>query len=125
MIKFYYTPGTSSRKARDWLIKNNLEFKEINWKTRDMSREDFNKILSLTESGLQDIISKRSIAYPSFSKKLITLSLSEIFIFLHCEKSLLRLPLIVDENHLQIGYNTENIRQFIPRENREIKRRIK
>lgn len=124
MIKFYSTSGTSSRKAREWLIKNNLEFKEINWKTSSMSREDFNKILSLTESGIQEIISKRSIAYPIFSKKLITLSLSEIFVFLHCEKSLLRLPLIVDENHLQIGYNIENIRQFIPREKREIKRRI-
>ena len=116
--------NTSCRKAKEWLINHNLEFKEINWQTTGMSRREFNKILSLTETGIQEIISKRSLAYPYFAKEMDRLSLKDVFVLIHCERSLLRLPLIVDEERLQVGYNFDDIRQFIPREKREMKRSL-
>lgn len=44
------------------------------------------------------------------------LSLKELLGLINQNPSLIRYPLIVDEQRLQIGYNADDIRQFIPRE---------
>ncbi|UYT10284.1 Spx/MgsR family RNA polymerase-binding regulatory protein [Lactococcus garvieae] len=122
MIKIYTTSSASSRKAIDWLVSHNLNFKEINWKSHSMTMEEFFKILSLTEKGISEIISKKCLAYHTFSTSLNNLTLEEVFMCVQAQKALLRVPLIFDEHHLQVGFNSDDIRQFIPREVRKVKR---
>jgi len=121
MIKIYTSRSNlACRKAKKWLIEHELEFEEKNWQHHGMSLGEFYKILSLTDNGLLDLISRRSNAYPEFFKRMSHYSLSEIYDTLLREKTLLRMPLILDEQRLQIGFNPEDIRQFIPRERRKV-----
>lgn len=122
MIKIYTSSSASSRKAIDWLESHDLEFEEIIWKKNDMTMKEFFKILSLTEKGTSEIISSKCLAYRTFSTAMNNLSLEEVFLYVQTQKSLLRLPLILDDNHLQVGFNADNIRQFIPSEVRKVTR---
>lgn len=122
MIKIYTSSSASSRKAIDWLVAHNLKFEEINWEKQNMTIEDFFLILSLTDKGISEIISKKCLAYHSFSEGMNNLTLEEVFMYVQTQKALLRLPLIFDEQHLQVGFNSDDIRQFIPSEVRKITR---
>ncbi|WDA68471.1 Spx/MgsR family RNA polymerase-binding regulatory protein [Lactococcus lactis] len=117
MIKLYFYGSTAtSRKARNWLIDHKITFKEKNITASQLSREDFNHILSLTESGIDDIVSKRTLIYKELSPIWDELTLNEIFEYIIENPVLLKKPLIFDENKLQIGFNSDDIRMFLPKE---------
>ena len=62
MIKlFSATNCVSSRKMKQWLIANKLEFREIVILENSLQKKDILRILSLTEKGAEEIISKRSL----------------------------------------------------------------
>ena len=63
MIKlFSSTNCSSSKKMKQWLITNKLEFEEISILENTLLKKDILRILSLTETGVEEIISKRSSA---------------------------------------------------------------
>lgn len=45
---------------KQWLITNKLEFEEISILENTLLKKDILRILSLTETGVEEIISKRS-----------------------------------------------------------------
>ena len=52
MITLFLSPScTSCRKARAWLTKHHLEFKEHNIVTSPLTKEELLSILALTENG--------------------------------------------------------------------------
>ena len=121
MIKLYSMTGCgSSKKARQWLINQGLEFEEINLDKDALSYEDFLKILSLTEEGIEDVISRRSQSFSKLGSALDSMSISELFKMVEENRTLLRRPLIIDEQRLQVGFNDDNIRKFLPRKVRRI-----
>lgn len=124
MVKIYYTlANASSKKALQWLKKQKLDYEKINWSsTTKMTQSEFFKILSLTERGTTDILAQKSLAYSHLAPFMNELTLVELLGWVNSNKSLLRLPLIIDDSHLQVGYNEENIRQFIPQNRRKIKK---
>ena len=61
MITLFLSPScTSCRKARAWLKKHDVPFKEHNIMTSPLSKQELTSILALTENGTDDIISTRS-----------------------------------------------------------------
>ncbi|USI64671.1 Spx/MgsR family RNA polymerase-binding regulatory protein [Lactococcus petauri] len=121
MIKIYLSKSNiTSRKVKDWLTAQGLEFEEIDWHKYGMTRSDFYKILSLTENGTEEIISQRSHIYPDFYKALPALTLADVFSWVCSHRSLLRLPLILDERRLLVGYSSDQIRIFLTRQTREV-----
>lgn len=121
MIEFYFTTSSGScRKTKAWLLKNNLPFEEINLKTTRLTKEELLHILSLTQNGTHEIISKGGKAYKSLSVDLEQMTLNELFDVLNQNRLLLKRPLLVDEDRLLIGYNEDDIRKFIPRHIRRI-----
>ena len=54
---------------RQWLIANKLEFTEVSILENSLFKNDILRILSLTESGVEEIISKRCSAYKKLSKR--------------------------------------------------------
>ncbi|MCL5457511.1 Spx/MgsR family RNA polymerase-binding regulatory protein [Loigolactobacillus coryniformis] len=121
MIKlFTQTSCNSSRKARQWLRDHDLEFEEQNVGKKAPTTAELKHILSLTENGLDDIISTRSRAYPEVAAQLPDMSFNETLKLL-CERTqLLRKPIIVTENKVQIGFNDDEIRKFVPRHIRRL-----
>ncbi|SFK02447.1 regulatory protein spx [Marinilactibacillus piezotolerans] len=121
MIKLYVSPScTSCRKAKAWLEEQNLEFEEKNIFHEPLSQDEIKNILSLTEEGTEEIISYRSQAYQSLDVDIEDLSMNELLALFKNQPSLIRRPIIMDDRRLQIGYNEEEIRCFLPREVREL-----
>lgn len=121
MISLYTTPScTSCRKARAWLTENELPFKERNVFSDPLNSDELMEILSLTKNGTEDIISTRSKVYQKLDIDLEELKLEELLSLIEKYPNLLKRPIILDENKLQVGYNEEDIRKFVPRNLRKI-----
>ena len=88
--------------------------------TDKIDPEDFLKIFSLTENGTEEIISTRSRAYKRLSLDFERLSLHELVKIIEENRTLLRRPLILDDKRLQVGYNEDDIRKFLPRSVRRV-----
>jgi len=121
MISLYTTPScTSCRKARAWLTENELPFKERNIFSDPLNSDELMEILSLTKNGTEDIISTRSKVYQKLDIDLEELKLEELLSLIEQYPNLLKRPIILDENKLQVGYNEEDVRKFVPRNLRKI-----
>lgn len=114
---------TSCRKARAWLKDHNIPFEERNIIAEPLTKREIRKILRLTENGTEDIISTRSKAFQALDVDIDDLSLTQLYQLLHDEPSLLRRPILMDDRRLQIGYNSDEIRRFLPRDIRAIELR--
>lgn len=124
MIKLFISPScTSCRKARQWLDDYGLDYEEKNVYHSPLTRIELKQILSLTENGTKDIISYRSQAYQNLNVDMNELSMNELIDLFIEYPSLVRRPIIMDDRRLQIGYNEEEIRSFLPRDIRRIERR--
>lgn len=123
MIKLYFTKSSSTcRKVREWLINNKLPFQEINLNKATLSHKEIYHILSLTEAGTDDIISKRAASFQDIAYNFEDLSLTDAVSMIKQNISLLRIPLIVDDSHIQVGFNEDDVRKFVPRPARKVKK---
>ncbi|MGM0175002.1 transcriptional regulator Spx [Enterococcus sp. DIV0800] len=121
MIKLYTSPScTSCRKAKAWLTEQGLPFEERNIFSSPLNKEEIKEILCLTETGTEEIISTRSKVYEKLDVDFDELSFNELIELIEKHPTLLRRPIILDERHLQVGYNQDEIHQFIPREVRRM-----
>ena len=120
MITLFLSPScTSCRKARAWLNKHDVAFREHNIITSPLNRDDLLKILSYTENGTEDIISTRSKVFQKLDIDVDELSVSELINLISKNPSLLRRPIIMDDKRMQIGFNEDEIRAFLPRDYRK------
>lgn len=121
MVTLYTSPScTSCRKARAWLEENNIPYSERNIFSEPLTREEIKGILKMTEEGTEEIISTRSKAFQELNVDLDDLPMNELFALIQANPGLLRRPIILDEKRLQVGYNEDEIRRFLPREVRAI-----
>ncbi|MDR0690668.1 MAG: transcriptional regulator Spx [Streptococcaceae bacterium] len=121
MLKLLTSPScTSCRKARVWLIKHDITFEERNIMTNPLNITELRGILAMTENGTDDLISTRSKAFAFLDIDLEALSLKRLLELLVINPALIRRPLIINKTHLQIGYNEDEIRCFLPRSVRRL-----
>ena len=121
MVILYTAPScTSCRKAKAWLQTHDIDFQEHSLFTEPLSIEKIKQILQLTESGTEEIISTRSKAFQQLNVDINDLSLNELFDMITHDPSLLRRPIMLDEKRLQVGYNEDEIRRFLPRKIRTL-----
>lgn len=104
MIKIYTVAYSSScDKAKAWLNEHNLEYEEINLMKAELTDEEILHLLTLTENGTEEIISKRGKAYKKLNVDLEDLSMSRLIEVIEKNRSLLRRPLIVDEKDFKLA----------------------
>lgn len=121
MIKLYVSPScTSCRKAKTWLEEHGLEYEEQNIFHDPLTKEEIKEILMLTDEGTEEIISYRSQAYKNLDIDFDALSMNELLNLFIEEPSLIRRPIIMDDRRLQVGYNEEEIRMFLPKRVRQL-----
>lgn len=121
MVTLYVTPScTSCRKARAWLEENNIPYQERNIFTEPLTLNEIKAILRMTEEGTEDIASTRSKAYAELNIDISEMPLNDFFDLVQKEPGLLRRPIMIDEKRLQIGFNEDEIRRFLPREVRAL-----
>ena len=120
MVTLFLSPScTSCRKARAWLNRHDVVFQEHNIMTSPLSRDELLKILSYTENGTEDIISTRSKVFQKLDIDVDELSVSELINLISKNPSLLRRPIIMDNKRMQISFNEDEIRAFLPRDYRK------
>ncbi|HEN2987499.1 TPA: transcriptional regulator Spx, partial [Streptococcus agalactiae] len=106
-------------KARAWLSKHEVAFEEHNIITSPLNKEELLQILSFTENGTEDIISTRSKVFQKLAIDVDELSTSSLMELISENPSLLRRPIILDKKRMQIGFNEDEIRAFLPRDYRK------
>ncbi len=119
-VQFLITPScTSCRKAKKWLVENGVDFKERNIFANPLSKNELKQILMLSESGTEGLISTRSYVYDQFKDKINSLTIGELLNLLEAHPEMIRRPIMIDEKRLQIGFNDDEIRRFLPRDVRK------
>lgn len=121
MIQIYTTPSCSScRKAKKWFEEHRIEYREKNIFNIKLTRDDIFLMLKNTENGFEDIISTRSKIFQEQNLDIDDMTMSELTNFIIQNPSVLRRPIIIEDSKLQVGYNEDEIRTFIPKRLREI-----
>ena len=121
MISIYTTPSCSScRKAKKWLDDHKIPYNEKNLFNQRIALEDIDRMLENAENGFEDIISTRSKIFKEQSLDVEDMKMSELKQFIIDNPSVLKRPIIIDGEKMQVGYNDEEIRVFIPRRLREL-----
>jgi len=121
MITIYTTPSCSScRKAKKWINDHRIEYREKNIFNIKLTRDDIIMMLRNTDNGFDDIISTRSKVFQEKNLDIEDMTMSELTNFIISNPSVLRRPIIIEEKKMQVGYNEDEIRTFIPRRLREI-----
>jgi regulatory protein spx len=116
MVTLYTSPScTSCRKAKSWLEEHEIPYTERNIFSEPLSIEEIKEILRMTEDGTDEIISTRSKTFQKLDVNLDNMPLQDLFELIKANPGLLRRPIIIDEKRLQVGYNEDEIRRFLPR----------
>jgi regulatory protein spx len=116
MVTLYVTAScTSCRKAKAWLQEHQIDFIERNIVNEPLTVSEIKSILRLTEDGTDDIISTNSKTYKELNVDIDALPLNELYELIIENPQMLRRPIIQDHKRLQVGYNDEEIRSFLPR----------
>ncbi len=84
-----------------------------------MRAEDVKAMLRLTEDGTEELISTRSKIFSELTIDLDDMSINKLIDLIVMYPSLLKRPIILDDQRMQIGYNDDEIRRFLPREVRQ------
>lgn len=116
MVTLYTSPScTSCRKAKSWLEEHEIPYTERNIFSEPLSIDEIKEILRMTEDGTDEIISTRSKTFQKLEENLESMPLQDLFELIKSNPGLLRRPIIIDEKRLQVGYNEDEIRRFLPR----------
>ncbi|MBL3648907.1 transcriptional regulator Spx [Bacillus vallismortis] len=124
MVTLYTSPScTSCRKARAWLEEHDIPFEERNIFSEPLSIDEIKQILRMTEDGTDEIISTRSKVFQKLNVNVESMPLQDLYSLINEHPGLLRRPIIIDEKRLQVGYNEDEIRRFLPRKVRSFQLR--
>jgi regulatory protein spx len=116
MVTLFTTPSCAScRKAKAWLEEYQIEYMERNILSNPLTIEEIKSILRLTEEGTSEMISTNSKAFQELSVDIESLPLNELYKLIIKHPTMVRRPIILDEKRLQVGYNEDEIRRFLPR----------
>lgn len=119
MIRLYTAPGSQScRKAKNWLTNRNMPFIEKNILSSQLREEELREFLARSENGTDDIVSRRSKVFQQSQVDFDGMSTQELIHFIQKNPAILKRPIIMDEKRFLVGYNDDEIRAFIPREQR-------
>ena len=119
MIKIYTAPSCSScRKAKDFFKKEEIPYQEKNIFVATLNDDELKDMLTKSENGTEDIISTRSKIIKEKNVDVNSMTIKELISFIRENPSVLKRPIMVDDRKIQVGYNPEEIRVFIPHEKR-------
>jgi len=76
-------------------------------------------MLKYSENGFEDIISTRSKIFKETNLEPEDMRFSELADFIIANPTILKRPIIINDQIMQTGYNEDEIRAFIPREFRK------
>ncbi|WP_285015615.1 Spx/MgsR family RNA polymerase-binding regulatory protein [Lactococcus garvieae] len=120
MVKVYYRNRcTSSKRAIQWLNDYDIDISKKNM--QEISNDELVNILSSTNNGISDILRnyKKFSSYKKLKVDVLKeMTFNEALDFLKKNTDIIQTPIIIEEKKILIGYNSEQIRMFLPKEYR-------
>lgn len=121
MIVLYSSPGCAScRKMKQWLKDKNLDYVEKNIFKVMLSPEEIKYLLMRSDNGTDDIISKRSKVILQNKIDVDEMTLDELIKFIQQNPSVLKRPIVLNEDNFQVGYDAEEITALTPEHLRKL-----
>lgn len=116
-LKIYTTPSCSScRKAKKWLDSFGIKYDEVNILAGEVQMSDLDLMLSLADDGFDSIISTRSKTAKTDFFDLDNFTTHALKRWILDNPAILKRPIIIENEKMQVGYNDEEIRIFIPKD---------
>lgn len=113
MIVIYTSPGCAScRKAKAWLKEHDKSYVEKNIFSTILNDKELRFLLTRSENGTDDLISRRSKVLQNTDVDIDSMNLNTLIKFIQCNPSVLKRPIILDEDRMLIGYDNEEIEVF-------------
>ncbi|WP_251545740.1 Spx/MgsR family RNA polymerase-binding regulatory protein [Limosilactobacillus caecicola] len=120
MITVYTAANSSScRKALNWFRNHQIIVTEHKLYTIGITQKELEQMLTLSEKGTEEFISTRSNIYKRMQIDFNKLSFDEFTEIVCANPRLLRAPIIMSKYQIQIGFNSDSIRSFIPKAERD------
>lgn len=114
MVKIFYRSScVSSRQAFSWLKEYNVSSEFL--KITGISKEEIIQLLSFSEHGFEELLKRQSSVNKKKISYLHTMNFTEGVDYLLNNIDLLKTPIILSDNKYMIGFNEDNIRQFLPK----------
>lgn len=119
MIKIYTSPNClSSIHAKQWFKDHNIDFNEKNFINQSITESELIDILTLSDNGLDDVLSQRSNEFKKNGKKLDNLTLKEMIKYIQKNPTILKRPIMIQYVNnkplrLVIGFNSGDIEIFL------------
>lgn len=83
-----------------------------------ITESELKRLLALTENGVEEIFSILAFRNRELGNDIEEYTLNEIIKLMIADPALIKMPLITDGKKLNVGFNEEHIRRFIPGEQR-------
>lgn len=113
MVLLYTSAGCAScRKAKQWFKDRDIKYTERNIFTTLLKDKEIRFLLTRSENGTEDLISKRSKIIKDNNIDIDDMSINELISFVQKNPSVLKRPIILNEDSLLIGYDEEEIEIF-------------
>ena len=113
MIVIYTSPGCAScRKVKTYLKDNELKYIEKNIFKTLLNEKEIKYLISRTENGTDDLISKRSKIIQENNYDIDLMTVDELCKFVVDNPSILKRPIIIDNKNIQVGFDEEEIEIF-------------
>lgn len=113
MIKIYMSPSCSScRKVKAWFDKEQIPYKEINILKHTITVDELKDMLNKSLDGTDEIISTRSKVFQEQNIDIDSMSIKDLCQFITDNPTILKRPIIVDDEKIQVGFNADEIEIF-------------
>lgn len=113
MIVIYTSPGCAScRKVKKYMKDNKLKYIEKNIFKTLLNEKEVKYLISRTDNGTDDLISKRSRIMQENGFNIDNMSIEELCKFIVDNPSVLKRPIIIDDKNFQVGFDEEEIEIF-------------
>ena len=120
MLNLYTSPSCAScRKVKKYFDTHQINYTEKNILSHKLTKDDIIKMLMKSENGFEDIISTRSKIIKDNNIDLDSMKMNELVEFIVKNPTILKRPIIVADEEIQVGYNDDDITLFLPEELRE------
>lgn len=121
MLRIYTAPSCQScRKVKKYFNEFNIDYVEKNILATPLTKDEIFKMLVNSENGFDDIISTRSKIIKNNNLDLDNMTMNEVIDFIINNPSILKRPIIVANEEIQVGYNDDDISLFLPEEFRDL-----
>lgn len=121
MLKIYtISSNQETKEAERWLYAHKVKFIEVDLLKELVSTEEILRIVSLTEHGVEEIIATETRAYTRLNLNFNDLKLEDFMELLEENATLLKVPLMLDEKQLQIGFDEDKMQRFLEKPSKKV-----